>query len=55
MRAAPGLAIALFALGCGRPVAARAADGFVELHDEGAYDFRYHFLDGKTGLPVRPG
>jgi hypothetical protein len=31
---------ALGAAGCGRPVDARAAPGFVELHDEGTYDFR---------------
>ena len=32
-------ALALLA-GCGRPVVARAAKGFVELHDDTTYDFR---------------
>ena len=34
------LAAALGAAGCGRPVEARAAQGFVELHDDPNYDFR---------------
>jgi hypothetical protein len=34
------LLVALGATGCGRPVDAHAAPGFVELHDEGTYDFR---------------
>jgi len=34
------LAAALGASACGRPVEARAAAGFVELHDDPNYDFR---------------
>jgi hypothetical protein len=34
------LAAALAACGCGRPVDAHAAQGFVELHDDANYDFR---------------
>src|SRR5262249_38666400 len=40
MRARALLVVALAALGCGRPIDARAASGFVELRDDGAYDFR---------------
>jgi hypothetical protein len=39
-RAVLALAAILVLAGCGRPVEARAAQGFVELHDEGTYDFR---------------
>jgi hypothetical protein len=39
VRAALAVA-ALATSGCGRPVDAHAAPGFVELHDEGTYDFR---------------
>ncbi len=36
-----GAVLAVLAMtGCGRPVEAHAAPGFVELHDEGTYDFR---------------
>ncbi len=34
------LSAALCLGGCGRPVEARAAQGFVELHDDANYDFR---------------
>jgi len=37
----------------GQPNVIQKKGGRVEVR-EGAYDFRYHFLDGKTGLPVRP-
>ena len=37
----------------GQPNVLVGEDGSVEVR-EGAYDRMYHFLDGKTGLPVRP-
>ena len=36
----------------GQPNVVVGADGSIEVR-EGAYDGMYHFLDGKTGLPVR--
>ena len=37
----------------GQPNVVVGEDGTIEVR-EGAYDGKYHFLDGTTGLPVRP-
>ena len=37
----------------GQPNVVPTAGGKVEVR-EGAYDFKYHFLDGSTGVPTRP-
>lgn len=37
----------------GQPNVIQRRDGGIEIR-EGAYDGHYHFLDGKTGKPVRP-
>jgi outer membrane protein assembly factor BamB len=37
----------------GQPNVIQNADGSIEVR-EGAYDGAYHFLDGRTGAPVRP-
>jgi hypothetical protein len=37
----------------GQPNVVRLADGTIEIR-EGAYDGRYHFLNGRTGKPTRP-
>jgi outer membrane protein assembly factor BamB len=37
----------------GQPNVIQRANGRIEVR-EGAYDDRYHFLDGRTGQPVRP-
>ncbi len=37
----------------GQPNVLQSPDGAVEVR-EGAYDGHYHFLDGRTGVPVRP-
>jgi outer membrane protein assembly factor BamB len=37
----------------GQPNVIPHADGTIEIR-EGAYDDRYHFLDGRTGEPLRP-